>query len=71
MTALHWSAKRNYVDMIKTLALLYDAEVNAKDASGRTPIYIAAKNNHEESVKALLALKANPNIKCLKKFTPD
>jgi ankyrin repeat protein len=70
MNGLHWCARRNYVKLIKLLAL-YGAEVNARDASGRTPIYVAAKYNHEESVKALLALKADPSIKCLKKLNAE
>lgn len=70
MTALHWIAKRNYTELIRPL-ISYGAQINAKDVLGRTPIYIAAKFNHLESVNELLALKADPFIKCRKKLTAE
>lgn len=70
MTALHWCAKRNYCEPMRILAS-YGADVNAKDASGRTPVYIAAKQNNDAAVKELLGLQADPFLRCIKKLSAE
>jgi ankyrin repeat protein len=39
------------------------ARINSRDMGGRTALFLASKNNNLQSVKALLAGKANPGIK--------
>ena len=56
--------------MIKLLHS-YGANIDAKDFLGRTPIYLAAKNNHADAVKILLGLEANPFAKCIKKLSAE
>lgn len=61
-TCLHWAAKRDYTD-IMLFTILQGANVNAFDMGGRTPLFIAARNGHLESVKILLAHKCNPSLR--------
>ena len=53
MTGLHWAARRNYAEMMRLL-IANGADLNVRDASGRTAIYLASKNNHHDAVKELL-----------------
>ena len=46
------------------------SDVNIKDMGGRTPLFVAAKFNHEETVKLLLSLKANASSRNYHKQRP-
>ncbi|MDE0660288.1 MAG: ankyrin repeat domain-containing protein [Gammaproteobacteria bacterium] len=66
---------------LKTLAAMGNADgiiaaldegvsANTPDDLGRTPLYIAARNNHRDAVNALLARGADPNIAAQDGQTP-
>lgn len=61
-TATHWAAKRNYYKIIDLL-VEYGANANALDIGGRTPLYLATKENNPEAVKSLLMAGAVPMYK--------
>ena len=61
-TALHWAAKRNYFKILQAL-IEKGANVNSLDIGRWTPLYIASKMGHLESVKVLLCAKADPAYK--------
>ncbi|CAI2385948.1 unnamed protein product [Moneuplotes crassus] len=69
-TGLHWAAKRGYCKILRLL-LQYGANINLKDVSGRTPLYIACKYNQTDVVRILLANKANTFSKCSRKISPQ
>jgi len=58
-TCYHWAAKRGLLSTMKIL-VSYGNHLNLCDLNKRTPLYLAAKNNHEDVCKFLLDLKANP-----------
>lgn len=47
MTALHWACKKGHMACVKLL-LPYDPDLDAEDFIGRTPLYHAFENNHNE-----------------------
>ena len=51
-------------------ALDAGASANTSDDQGRTPLFIAARNNHGDAVSALLARGADPNIAARDGQTP-
>ena len=53
-TALHYSCKYGYVDIVKTL-VQHKANVNARTDSGDTPLTLAAKHGHDNIVQDLLS----------------
>ena len=53
-TALHYSCKHGHIDIVRTL-VKHKANVNARTDSGDTPLIIAAVNNHDNIVHALLS----------------
>lgn len=57
MTALHWAALRNHYTLIPLL-LDYGAKIDSFDIIGRTPLFLAGKYKHKESVIELLCNKA-------------
>ena len=61
-TGLHWAAKRGYSDILLFL-IKHNANINAKDILGRTPLWIAWKYNQTQEVRLLLSNKANSFIK--------
>ena len=61
-TPLHWAAKLGYSDMLK-LFLKYTKMVNTYDKEYRTPIFLAALNNHKKCVEILLEHGGNAFIK--------
>lgn len=44
-TGLHWASKRGYTTVIEILLKNW-AFVDAKDMSGRTPLYLAVRASH-------------------------
>jgi len=61
MTALHWAAFKNDLDMTR---MLLQAGANVKAVTrveGLTPIFIAATNGNTATVEALLKAGADPN----------
>jgi len=50
-------------DTASLLELLEDgADVNELDADGRTPVLLATRGNHVDTVRALVEAGADPNI---------
>ena len=58
-TGLHWATKRHDPEMVE-LILKGKCEVNAKDKSGKTPLYNAISHNNPKIVKEILVEGANP-----------
>ena len=54
--------------MVRTL-LAANADVNAKDLDGRTPLIVASQEGYVEVVRTLLAAKADVNAKAANGFT--
>ena len=61
-SALHWAARRNYLDIIQIL-LENGAQVDKLDVLGCTPLFYAAKYHYLRAVKMFLSWKAKPGIK--------
>ena len=61
-TPFHWAAKLGYYDLLKIL-LQYSKMVNIYDRDLRTPLYLAALNNHKKCVEILLENGANAYFK--------
>jgi len=68
-TALHAAALNNKHEMISYLRNA-GAEINARDASGATPLLCAAHRGHRETVEWLLAFGAGVNIPANNGTTP-
>jgi len=63
MGLLHWASDRGNLEMVKFLVGL-NADVNAIDGSGQTPLHYASACEHLQVVDFLLSQGANPNVKC-------
>ena len=62
-TPLHFAASNRYLEVVKLLVVEFKADVNAKDKSKKTPLYLASKR-HLEVVKLLVVeLKADVHAK--------
>ena len=61
-TAYHWAAKLADLEMLKLL-LEFGLYHNQKDFKGRTPLYLAALNNHKEICNYLLMNNGNIFLK--------
>ena len=59
-TGLHDAAARGDAAAIKALAVK-GAQINARDARGRTPLHVAAHGGAHNALRALVAAGANPN----------
>ena len=68
-TAYHWAAKLADLKMLKIL-LSYGMYHNQKDFKGRTPLYIAALNNHKDVCVFLLNNNGNIFLKDKKGLCP-
>lgn len=60
-TAFHWAAKLGSDKMLKLL-FHYSERCNIFDRKRRTPLYLAALNNHKKCVEILLQHGANPGL---------
>ncbi len=62
MTALHWSALNNQLDIVETLIFAGATLQPATRVGGYTPLHLASRSGNAEVVAALLAAGANPDI---------
>ena len=62
LTALHWAAKRDNPQLVRTL-IRYGCFIDGKDAVGRTPLFLAARNDSINSLKELVKHNASPYTK--------
>lgn len=60
-TSLHWAAKRGYSEII-WLLVKSGAKINVRDIMGKTPLMAALRTKQNNSIEALMKLKANPFI---------
>ncbi len=58
-TGYHWAAKRGFKDLLEVL-IRKGVHVNLFDFNNRTPLFLAALNNHREICLILLSCGANP-----------
>lgn len=58
-TGYHWAAKRGFKDLLEVL-LHKGVHINLYDFNKRTPLFLAALNNHREICLVLLSCGANP-----------
>ncbi len=59
---MHWAIKKNNLD-IAALLVLNGSDIDSQDSSGKTPLHSAASLNKRLTIKFLLHLNANPDIK--------
>jgi ankyrin repeat protein len=70
MTALHWAASREDVELTRTL-IAAGADVKATTRiGGITPLWLGAQAGNAQVVDALLAAGANPNTTAMVGLTP-
>jgi ankyrin repeat protein len=69
-TPFHWAAKLGYYDMLKIM-LDYSKMINVFDRELRTPLYLAALNNHKKCVEILLENGANAYLKDKNEELPE
>ena len=63
-TGFHWAAKLGYSNLLQIL-LDHSKMINIFDRDLRTPLYLAALNNHKKCVEILLEKGANAYLKDL------
>lgn len=68
-TCFHWAAKRNYTQLLLEL-ISFGRHVNLIDKNRRTPLHLAAYNNHYQAVKILIDNDASPFMKDINNKTP-
>ena len=61
-TGLHWAAKRDLPNLVPLLVKA-GTFIDSRDMVGRTPLFLAAKNNNIQTLTALLKFKASPFVK--------
>lgn len=62
MTALHWSALNDHLDIVETLIFAGATLQPATRVGGYTPLHLASRAGNAEVVAALLGAGANPDI---------
>lgn len=55
---MHWAAKRNNRELIQLL-INYNADVNARDLNGRSPLFYSVRMGNIEATKILLVNMSN------------
>ena len=68
MTALHWEAKKDCLDVVKSLVDA-GADIEAKDGMGRSPLLVACENGNIAKVKMLVEAGASVRATDYKKQT--
>ncbi|KAG8192003.1 hypothetical protein JTE90_001738 [Oedothorax gibbosus] len=63
MSSFHIAAKNGSLEILQTLLMAKDVDINSQDDGGWTPIVWASEHDHFAVVKYLLKRGANPNIK--------
>lgn len=61
-TALHWAAALGKKSIVK-LILAGDADINAQDCRGLTPLHVVAKNGNADAARLLLEAGAKTELK--------
>lgn len=73
-TALHWNADMGCTpgdrEAIVTILLDHGAEIEARDAQGRTPLFVAASSGSAQIVRALVLAGADVNARSNSGATP-
>ena len=61
-TMLHHAAHQGLAELCRKLAFCVDADTEARDKDGRTPLMYAAAAGHAEAVRAICHSGAHPNL---------
>ncbi|KAK1573550.1 ankyrin repeat-containing domain protein [Colletotrichum navitas] len=61
-TPLHLAAKEGHLPVVEILSEDRSVNINAVDAQGRTPLFLACRDTHVLVVRFLLRKGANPNL---------
>ena len=69
-TPIHWAAKLGYYDSLRVF-VKYTKMINTYDRENRTPLFLAALNNHKKCVEILLENGGSPYIKDKNGNSPD
>ena len=64
LIALHIAAQYGNVDLVKEM-VIHPVDIQAKDKSGKTPLYLAVQNGHREVAQILLYNEAKVNEKTI------
>ncbi|KRX04705.1 Ankyrin repeat-containing domain [Pseudocohnilembus persalinus] len=68
-TPLHWAVRRNYIQIVNLL-LEYGADVEHQDIAGRTPLFLAVKNENKAIIMTLLLRGASPLVENMNRQKP-
>jgi len=62
MTALHWAARNNDVEIVKTLLYAGATFRATTRLGGYTPLHLASRGGHTEAAELILAAGADPDV---------